>query len=248
MADEANTFEPRAAIAQFLARKMTGTQLLRGFATYRGWLVPARLAGMEPTYLNFQLGADSHFFLFTDHDAYMECRERVGVDVIGEFFIGNLFGHSAFSKIGPDVSIVNINPHCEHELHYKRDQIPRLRAWADILRAERALETVAVKNAGFDILKAFPGYYFIMEERQYLTLAPDGQGRRLAAVFTADDALETFLERNGKPSMTPVPIDGARLFPALRKMPLDGMVFNCSGPVRPSVFPLSFADEVIEKG
>jgi hypothetical protein len=26
------------------------------------------------------------------------------------------------------------------------------------------------------------------------------------------------------------------------------MVFNCSGPVRPSVFPLSFADEVIEKG
>ena len=58
-------FDPRAAIDQFLAHKLTGTQLLRGFASYRGWLVPARLAGMEPTYLNFQLDGDSHFFMFT---------------------------------------------------------------------------------------------------------------------------------------------------------------------------------------
>ena len=43
-------------------------------------------------------------------------------------------------------------------------------------------------------------------------------------------------------------IDGDKLFNALRKMPIDGIVFNCSGPIKPKAFPLGFCDEVLSKG
>ena len=110
-----------------------------------------------------------------------------------------------------------------------------------------ALDAAQMENdkSGYDAIRSFNGYYFIMEDEQFIALVPDGRGRKYAALFTSDDALDLFLERNGKPNMKPVPIGGATLFDAIRKMPLDGIVFNCSGPTRPRAFPLSFADEVL---
>jgi len=87
-----------------------------------------------------------------------------------------------------------------------------------------------------------------MEDEQYVALAPDGRGRKIAAIFTAEDALDQFLENHPKPNRRPVPIAGEALFIAIRKMPLDGMVFNCSGPVKPRLFPLSFAAEILNNG
>jgi hypothetical protein len=241
-------FNPRAAIAEFLGKKLTGTQLLRGLATFRGWEVPARLESMVPVFAIFDRGEDRHFFMFSDKQAYLDCRAKIGIEAMGEYFISNLRGHSVFAALDDSVTVVNINPHCAQEIHYKKDQIPRLRSWARIIKTELALDSVEAKKTGYDAIRSFNEYYFIMEESQFIALAPDGRGRKLAALFTADDALDIFMERNGKPAMKPVPINGEKLFGALKKMPLDGMVFNCSGPVTPQAFPLSFADEVLANG
>ncbi len=82
-----------------------------------------------------------------------------------------------------------------------------------------------------------------------LMLAPDARGRTLAAVFTAEDALEAYLKEmgaNGKRGLEPLTIAGPRLFDLLPRISLDGFVFNCCGPVSPRAFAAAFARRVIE--
>ncbi len=242
----AEAFNPRTAIDQFFKKKLTGTQLMRCMACYRGWQVPARLEGLVPVFTDFDLGAGSvHFFIFTDKDAYLECRNKLGIDVVGEYFIGNVAGFNAFDAIADAVTVLNVNPYSFQEIHYTKEQLPRLKSWAKIVKTERALDAASSARTGYEAIKSFDSYYFIMEDEQYISLAPDGRGRKLAALFTADDALDLFIERNGKPTMRAVPIGGEALFSAIRRMPLDGMVFNCSGPITPRAFPLTFADDVL---
>ena len=245
-ADELN---PRAAIDRFFNKKLSGTQLLRCLAIYRGWLVPARLENLVPVYSDFDLGNNLiHYFLFTDKDAYLRCRDKMGIEVVGDFYVGNVSGHSALDGIKEHIDVVNINPYSPQEVHYTKEQIPRLRTWARTVKTEMALESANSSMRGYSTIRNFDRYFFIMEDEQYVTLAPDGRGRKLAAIFTAEDTLDLFLERNPKPNRRPVPINGESLFVAIQKMPLDGMVFNCSGPVKPRLFPLSFASEILEKG
>ncbi|HLX64608.1 MAG TPA: hypothetical protein VKX17_25270 [Planctomycetota bacterium] len=245
MADELN---PRDAIGQFLKQRLTGTQLLRSLALYHNWRIPARLEGLVPVYNSFDLGHGStHFFLFSDKDAYLQCRNQIGISIMGEYYIDNVAGHNAFASIGPEVTVVNINPYSEREIHYTLEQIPRLRAWSQIVRTEAALDAAQTDNTGHEAIREFPGYYFIMEDEQYIALVPDGRGRKFAALFTSDDALELYLQRYGKPNMKPVPISGAALFKAIRNMPLDGLVFNCSGPTKAKAFPLAFAHELAQQ-
>ena len=245
----ADGLNPRAAIDRFFNTKLTATQLLRSLAVYRGWQVPARLENLVPVFTDFDLGNGAkHFFLFSDKDAYLECRNKIGIDILGDYYVGNVAGHSAFDAIKDDVDVVNINPYSPQEVHYTREQIERLKAWARIVKTEMALESAHSSMRGYAAIRSFSDYYFVMEDEQYVALAPDGRGRKLAAIFTADDALDSFLERNPKPNRRPVPIGGEALFGAIRKMPLDGFVFNCSGPMKPAMFPLSFAAEILEKG
>lgn len=244
----AEEYNPRDAIDQFLRNKLTGTSLLRSISSYKGWRVPARLESLVPVFNSFDLGHGAiHFFLFTDKEAYLQCRNQVGVAIMGEYYIDHVAGYNAFGSIDGAVSVVNINPYSPQEIHYTLGQLPLLQAWSVILRTELALDAAQTENdkSGYATIRSFNGYYFIMEDNQYIALVPDGRGRKYAAVFTSDDALDLFLERNGKPNMKPVSIGGATLFDAIRRMPLDGLVFNCSGPTKPRAFPLTFAEEVL---
>lgn len=239
----------RTAIDSYFNKKLTGTQLLRTFAVYRGWHVPARLESLVPVFSDYDLGdGKRHYFLFSDKDAYLACRKKIGIEIMGDYYVGNVSGPSAIDAIKDTVDIVNINPYSAQEVHYKKEQIAELKTWSRIVKTEMALESANSSIRGYQTIRTFNNYYFIMEDEKFVALVPDRRGRKLAALFTANDALELFLERNTKPNQRAIPIGGEALFSALRKMPLDGMVFNCSGPVRPRVFPLSFATEVLEKG
>jgi hypothetical protein len=249
------TLDPRQAIAQFFQHQLTGTQLLRGLAGYRGWIVPANFnaqAGGEPTFITFNYGEnDRHFFMFSDRQAYMDCRARLGIDALGQYTIDNLYGYNAWENVGEDVNVININPYSPSEIHYKQDQIPRLREWASVIRVEQALEQVLATDKGYDTIKAFKGYYFGMVsqgDQKYVALAPDGKGRKLAALFTADDTAQAYQDEQKNAGLQLLTTDGTTLFRTLAKMPLDGIVFNCSGPIKPRAFTLAFAAEVLHRG
>ena len=245
----AEELNPRTAIDRFFNKKLTGTQLLRSLAVYRGCLVPARLENLVPIYSEFDLGHGLiHYFLFSDKDAYLECCNKIGTEIVGSYYVGNVAGYSAFDAIKETVNVVNVNPYSAQEIHYAAEQISRLKSWARIVKTELAFETVHNSMRGYSTIRNFDRYWFVMEDEQYVALAPDGRGRKLAALFTSEDALDLFLAQYPKPNRRPVPIAGEALFTAIRKMPLEGMVFNCCGPMKPKPFPLKFAGDIIDNG
>jgi len=83
-----------------------------------------------------------------------------------------------------------------------------------------------------------------------LALAPDDKGRRLAAVFTYDDAFEAFLPEgealHAEGQLLQVELAGPKLFEQLAQMSLDGLVFNCRGPARPIAFAQPFIAAILE--
>jgi hypothetical protein len=250
-----DTFDPRVAIDQFFQHKLTGAQLMRGLASYRGWIVPAAFdpaGGGDPTFIKIRFSeTDRHFFMFSDGQAHLDCRARLGLEAMGTYTLDNIFGYNAWEAVDDDVDFVNINPFSPHEIHYKKDQIPMLREWGRIIRVEQAIDTILSTDKGYDIIKAFPSYYIGMihdGDSSYIALAPDDKGRELAALFTTDDAADAYLEQNGQDDVQLRVMDGATLFDALSSTSLDGMVFNCCGPIRPRAFALPFAATVIQRG
>lgn len=83
-----------------------------------------------------------------------------------------------------------------------------------------------------------------------LALAPDEGGRRLAAAFTAQDALQLFIVSResvrGSDDLVSVRLTGRELFEQIAAgSELDGVVFNPSGPGQPVALSREVADLVL---
>ena len=101
------------------------------------------------------------------------------------------------------------------------------------------------------LLREHDGYHLLMrataDGHSQLVLAPDARGRQLAAVFTAEDCLQAFMDRvltQVKPLPLSLMLSGQELFERLVAMPLQGIVFNCAGPVQPHAGQLALAPHV----
>ena len=83
-----------------------------------------------------------------------------------------------------------------------------------------------------------------------MLMAPDTKGRALAAVFTADDAYDAFAPdakaQAGADPVQRLQLSGVALFNILQKLQIDGIVFNCAGPVTPVAFAAAFTRVVLE--
>jgi len=243
------TLNPREAIAQFLAQQLRGIQLLRILASHDHWLVPASFAQGQPSFIYLRDGAGQlNLFTFTDTKAYDACRAKLGAQKLGEHYIETT-GVGVWGSLADDVSIVSVNPNSEQEIHYKREQMPNLRYWAQVIKVERALANILTTDSGYDVIKAFDEYYIAFgknEQGRYLLLAPDDKGRKLALLFTAEDAVDALLAARGQQGIEVVSYNGAPLFNMLKQWPLDGMVFNAYGPTKPLAFALAFAERVLQ--
>jgi len=236
---------PRQAIERYLENKLSGTELLRSIASYSRWVVPARFSGGQPVFLEVGANGSRHFYMFSDTQAFEQTLGTLGSNVIGEHFI-QLTGDAVLLSFDDSVDDLNINPNSEHPIYYKRHQFSLLRRWARVIRVERALDTVLSTNGGYDVIRDFDGYQIVMRSDQLghnLMLAPDTRGRKLAAIFTAEDTLEAYLNEmrcDGWRDLEPLMMRGAELFDLLPKTPIDGLVFNCCGPVVAKAFTLAF--------
>jgi hypothetical protein len=146
---------------------------------------------------------------------------------------------------------IDLDPGSPHALHYRQAQVPLLRRWGQAVRVERTL--AGQGDASWAELRAFDGYRVIshpgVATPATLVLAPDDQRRRLAAVFTAEDCLDAYIARYGTALGAGAEVrvlDGVRLFGLLVAMPLDGIVFNCCGPIPPKAVAPAFAKMVLE--
>ena len=83
-----------------------------------------------------------------------------------------------------------------------------------------------------------------------MALAPDegGEGRRLAAIFTAEDALQLFVvaRESAAGELVSVRLSGFELFEQLASSAeLDGVVFNACGPGAPVALAKDVAQLVL---
>ena len=82
----------------------------------------------------------------------------------------------------------------------------------------------------------------------HIALAPDAQGRKLAAIFTAEDTLQEFLRIAKDALGENIIIDitpGYKLFEYLRDLPIEGVVFNCNGPIAPCAITLQMVNMIL---
>lgn len=233
---------PREAIELFVSQRLNGMYLPRIFAAWRSWIVPAE---EDPTLLSLRpivLGdAEPELWLFSDADALAAAQAQPGAESLAGSLI-TASGAAIFAALTDNLASVKLNPFTGADVYYTRAQFPRLREWAQIVGVERALAAVLRTGEGLDIIRNFSGYFVAVnrEGLQGLALVPDDKGRRLAAVFTARDALEAYLDEYGSPDSLPLGMTGAQLFTALRRMPLDGFIVNPEGPAAYG-FAMAFA-------
>jgi hypothetical protein len=164
-----------------------------------------------------------------------------------------------FSFEGEDFAYLNIDPASPWAIHYKAEQFAVLRQWARMVGMDGILHRVQnlpeVPETDRQGLLHFQHYYIVVNENTdgpRIGLAPDAQQRHLAAVFTAELACEKYLEwRQGHlqdetVNVYRLQLTGADLYRELASMDLDGIVFNCMGPLRPRAFSNKLSQFVLQ--
>ena len=143
-----------------------------------------------------------------------------------------------FRNIPPDLDAIFIDLGTENSI-----QIPReyFNFCQNILECHE-IENIFQRNISElelrQKLQDYPSFLIPLIEDEngvlHIALVPDNQNRSLAAVFTAPDCLQAFQEASqGKLGELKIDeVQGAKLFSDLNLLPLDGLVFNCYGPVQ----------------
>lgn len=146
-----------------------------------------------------------------------------------------------------------IDPGGPLEVRFDRARFPLLRRWARADRVARIVRGLDPRPDGMAVLRAYGGWHVMVrggDGGRQIMLAPDDRGRRLAAVFTAEDTARAFAARfaealKGRAVDLEV-LDGAALFGELAAVSgLDGIVFDCAGPLPPKAVQARFAAEVL---
>ncbi|HND29799.1 MAG TPA: hypothetical protein PLA94_07355 [Myxococcota bacterium] len=125
--------------------------------------------------------------------------------------------------------------------------LAELRARVEALEVEAIL--AGQSRAPLATLRDYRGYRILVREGptgSQLATAPDGRGRRLAAVFTTSESLGAFRAQLMDPTLTGKLLTGQELYPFLLQLPLEGIVFNCAGPGAPRAVALELARRVLE--
>ena len=146
-----------------------------------------------------------------------------------------------------------MDPFTEHAIHWKREQLDTVREIARAAEVERILRGDEFPDA-LERLARYRGYRVVLragdEGQAQWMMAPDTEERLLAAVFTAPDTLEAFLEAEVFPRrIVPVVVtmDGRTLFERIRTMWLHGICFNPRGPVPAKAVSAQLAQVVLER-
>lgn len=156
-------------------------------------------------------------------------------------------GMSLFANLNTPIDAIVIDPGTPYALQFTQKMFPTLKRWSAAINVERILENPQNRSEAATILRDYEGFYIPVIKsdsgKAHLALAPDKQGRKLAAVFTAEDTLQRFLDIAQQALGDDLIIDmisGRKLFSTLYELPLDGVVFNCNGPVKPQALRMQF--------
>lgn len=245
-------------------KDINGTTLMRQIVTYDQWQLPVAdeavgemLAG-ESTRLMYQRTSDgaAHLYLFSSAEAFEQYRAAVGDGAAAPQHFLSVGGQWVFRLPLTEIDDVVIDPVCEWQISYSRDQFGRLRQMVAALEVEAAIEQLRFNPSPpkgmMWLVKNYPSFLVAVTQvdgQTRLIFAPDGQGRQLAALFTFDDAFAAYQvemqPRYPDFELRPLRLPGQDLFSRLAQLDIDGLVFNCSGPAQTIAFTHEFAARIL---
>ena len=189
--------------------------------------------------------------LFVDDDALYEFTQATGYTPER---VGRAPGYVVFKTMLDGAHGVQLNPHLPMALHFTMaEHGSQLARWGDAVFVEQVLADPAMVDDPFAVYRNYGGYQVVVvkgsDGAERLAMAPDARGRQLVAIFTANDSAQAYVQANrarlpGTPRV--LHFSGSKLFSTLEKRQMDGMVFNCSGPIPPRAFQPAFAAKVLQ--
>ena len=236
------TLAVRDALAGVRAGALDGDTFLRSVMHHPGWLVAGRRltdasgqpSGLELGVIRKEQGAILE--AYADEEALALLERQDGAEFTGAVVrLGGVELFSQLDRLG--VARVNLNPGSPDTVHYKREQVPLLAAWARRCRVELALHAPERLPDPLVALRDHDEYHIVVQrdapDSASFVLAPDEGGRQLAAIFTCRETAEAFAEVLAPRAEAPLevlPQPAERLFRELQALGLDGLVFDPLGP------------------
>lgn len=250
-------------IAQWRAKTISGTALMRGLVTYDAWEMPvseaaatAALAQNALPSVQMSTASDGKTILlvYSSPQAYDVFSKANNVTTEQHFV--KLPGRVVFDMPTERVDKLWIDCFSPHDIWYGPEQFERLRDYVKALAVEEALSGLrhgTAPDSAVELVRDHPLYIVPVVEiggSRRLLLAPDDNGRTLGAIFTSDDAFDAYepsaVAQAGGGEVKQMQTDGRGLFEILQRMQIDGFVFNCAGPVAPVAFAQAMAKVVME--
>lgn len=223
----------------------------RAVVGYQQWRAPLMLDEQGQEVLRLDgFGHRRRVLRLYSDDASIAASRRAEGDAVGDRFASRA-GAELLASLDERVIKVEVDPHTDAEMTWRADEVEALRSWGRAAQLEEVLANPFASPDGFARLKAYDGYRVVLREvgeEHLMVFAPDDRGRRLAAIFTAQDNLMAFLaEATAAMGFEPFILhtDGAALFERLAPMPLHGLVFNCKGPSPPLAYSMELASLIL---
>ncbi len=262
--DAAPSMTPTEAMRAWQERSISATALMRVVVAYDRWELPItdrswqamRTNNAPPEPWLYRDGTRRpRLFLFSSRSAYRRYHDAARITKEQPFT--STSGVSIFTRDLTALESIHLDPMTPDALTLGKDLFPRLNVVADAVRVERAL--VQLRGGAMRVatqlsaVRNFSAYHVAFRdgaEGPRFAIAPDPRNRYLAAVFTLNDCYEAYAaEADAHHDGTPLRrtmMNGEQLFSELLDAGLDGIVFNCCGPMAPVAFAPAFARLVLE--
>jgi hypothetical protein len=244
--------------------QLSSAQLMRLLVAHPTWSLPISEAAVAEMLTTNQAGAiqfnrdengRNRLLLFSSNDTYNLYAKAAGVSHEQHFLTTT--GTWVFSLPLDDIDEILMDPLTTDYFSYKKAYYPTLKEIAGALPLDEDLRRLRAETAAPGTVARVRDYanYFIAvatgaSGQASIVMAPDDQGRTLAAIFTASDAYDAFLPtaeaKSPGAEVRGALVTGQTLFDALARMNITGMVFNCMGPATPVAFAIGFAKVILE--
>lgn len=243
--------EAHTALELFNSESISIHQCFRVLAQFEHWIVGARNQN-DQLFPVLNEGPEGHWLLvFSSITTYRSYLSSKGLPEDHAYI--TISGRWLFRNAADNLQGIALDIGTDHTMPIYQREFEYLHHWADALAVEQIIIDLKQSDTT-ELLKAvskFPRYYLPVtqtESNTQIILTPDANNRQLAAVFTAQDAGELFIEEAKDGLGEDVALQectGGSLFSALQSMPLDGLVFNPAGPITPQAFGIALLDAIM---
>ena len=229
---------PIDTIQAFHRQDVTFIQLLRAIVSYESWHLPTR--NEQPLLAVHQEQQLLLLFSSTENLSSQNTEEVQSTIQTGLWIS---------EQLSESIDSIVIDPGQSHSLQIPSKYFAILQKISTAAQIERLLEGNDTQQNVITHLTDYKHYLVpIVQDSDgltHITLAPDSQGRQFAAVFTAEDCLQAFVSASQEmlgDELQVHEISGRELFENLTQLSIEGVVFNCYGPVSPRAISKEFID------